>query len=86
VVSCKWIGGTGNDDDPSAKVAPLLPEVAEVLRARLREMVVAQHPGLAEGWVFPTEKGTLYCAARSGRVRKRKAPRSRSLCGGATRI
>lgn len=23
-------------------------------------MVAAQHPGLAEGWIFPTERGTLH--------------------------
>lgn len=51
---------TGNEEVPNAKVVPLLPEVAEVLRARRQEMVAAQHPGLVEGWVFPTERGTLY--------------------------
>jgi len=49
---------TGNDEDPNAKVVPLLPEIAEVLRARRQQMVAAQHPGLVEGWVFPTEKGS----------------------------
>ena len=31
-----------------------------MLLARRQQMVAAQHPGLVEGWVFPTEKGTLY--------------------------
>ena len=51
---------TGDDEDPNAKVVPLLPEIAEVLRARRQQMIAAQHPGLVEGWIFPTEKGTLY--------------------------
>ncbi len=51
---------TGNEEDPNAKVVPLLPEVADILRARRQEMVAAQHPGVVEGWVFPTERGTLY--------------------------
>lgn len=51
---------TGNDEDPNAKVVPLLHEIADVLRSRRQQMIAAQHPGLSEGWVFPTEKGTLY--------------------------
>jgi integrase len=51
---------TSRVQNPNAKVVPLLPEVAEVLRARRQQMVTAQHPGLVEGWIFPTEKGKLY--------------------------
>ena len=51
---------TGDDENPNAKVVPLLPEVAEVLRARRQQMVAAQHPGLVEGWIFPTAKGKLH--------------------------
>ncbi len=51
---------TGDDDNPNAKLVPLLPEVAEVLRARRVQMVAAQHPGLAEGWIFPTARGKLH--------------------------
>ena len=47
-----------NEDEP--KIVPLLPQVADVLSARRRQMVADQHPGLAEGWIFPTEKGTLH--------------------------
>ena len=50
---------TGDDED-EPKIVPLLPQVAEVLSARRKQMVADQHPGLAEGWIFPTEKGTLH--------------------------
>jgi integrase len=49
----------GNDDD-EPKLVPLLPAVAEVLRAHRQRMLAVQHPGLANGWIFPTEKGTLH--------------------------
>ncbi len=44
----------------TVKQVPLLPAVAEALRAHRMRMVVDQHEGLREGWVFPTERGTLY--------------------------
>ena len=51
---------TGDDEDPGAKLVPLLPQVADVLRAHRQRMLAAQHPGLAAGWIFPTAKGTLH--------------------------
>lgn len=51
---------TGDDEDPEAKLVPLLPAVAEVLRERRQAMVASQHPGLASGWIFPTRRGTLH--------------------------
>lgn len=51
---------TGDDEDPEEKLVPLMPEIAEVLRAHRQRMVKDQHPGLAEGWIFPTERGTLH--------------------------
>jgi integrase len=51
---------TGDDEDPNEKHVPLLPAVAEVLRARRQRMIADQHPGLSEGWIFPNTKGRLY--------------------------
>ena len=51
---------TGDDEDPEEKLVPLMPEIAEVLGAHRQRMVKDQHPGLAEGWIFPTERGTLH--------------------------
>ena len=50
---------TGHDDD-APKVVPLLGPVADVLRARRKAMIAAQHPGLVDGWIFPTAKGMLH--------------------------
>lgn len=50
---------TGDDDD-EPKLVPLLPEIADVLRERRQQMIKDQHPGLAEGWIFPTVMGTLH--------------------------
>jgi integrase len=50
---------TGDDDD-EPKIVPLLAAVADVLRDRRQQMVRDQHPGLAAGWIFPTERGTLH--------------------------
>jgi len=41
------------------KEIPLHPELARVLQQHRRAMVEAQAPGLAEGWCFPSETGTL---------------------------
>jgi integrase len=38
---------------------PLSPELAEVLRDHRRMLVESQAPGLHDGWVFPSETGTL---------------------------
>jgi integrase len=51
---------TGDDEDPEEKLVPLMAEIADVLRAHRQRMVKDQHPGLAEGWIFPTERGTLH--------------------------
>ncbi|HUQ02735.1 MAG TPA: tyrosine-type recombinase/integrase, partial [Kofleriaceae bacterium] len=42
------------------KLVPLLPVVAESLRAHRLRMVATQHPGLHAGWIFPTEAGGLH--------------------------
>ena len=38
---------------------PLTPELAEILREHRRTLVERQAPGLHDGWVFPSETGTL---------------------------
>ena len=52
----------------TVKLVPLLPAVAEALRAHRRRMVADQHRGLREGWVFPTEAGTLHKGSPLRRV------------------
>jgi integrase len=49
-----------DEDDDKEKVVPLLDAVAEVLHEHRRRMVAEQHPGLATGWIFPTQRGTLH--------------------------
>lgn len=41
------------------KLYPVVPELAEILRAHRRQLFVDQAPGLAEGWMFPSSTGTL---------------------------
>lgn len=48
------------ESEDAPRVVPLLPEVAEVLRAHRQQMIRDQHPGLAEGWIFPARHGGLY--------------------------
>ncbi len=38
----------------------LVPEVCDRLRARRQRMLASQHPGLANGWVFPRQDGRHY--------------------------
>ena len=37
----------------------MMPELAQVLAEHRMRMLGAQAPGLADGWVFPSKKGTL---------------------------
>lgn len=39
---------------------PLDPYVAEALREHRKMLVASRGPGLGEGWIFPSEKGTLW--------------------------
>lgn len=41
------------------KQIPVLPRHAEVLRWHRQQMLREQSPGLAEGWMFPSQAGTL---------------------------
>lgn len=38
---------------------PVEPELAEILRQHRRDLLRQQNPGLAAGWMFPTQRGTL---------------------------
>jgi len=40
-------------------VVPIAPPLASVLKDHRRAQMASQAPGLSEGWVFPTAKGTL---------------------------
>jgi integrase len=42
------------------KLVPLVPEVADALRAHRRRLVAEQHPGVASGLVFPSRTGQLH--------------------------
>ena len=56
------------ESEDAPRVVPLLPEVAEVLRAHRQQMIRDQHPGLAEGWIFPARHGGLYARTPLGPV------------------
>jgi integrase len=58
----------GSPKTGKAKVVPLLPAVADALRAHRLRMMAAQHPGLHAGWIFPTEAGTLHKGSPLRRV------------------
>lgn len=42
------------------RTVPLVHELVPMLEAHRQAQLAAGHPGLAEGWVFPTGQGTLY--------------------------
>ena len=54
-----WKGIVGSPKTGSVRSAPLPDELAEVLKAHRRDLVQRQAPGLKDGWVFPSNKGTL---------------------------
>ncbi len=58
----------GSTKTGKAKLVPLLPAVADALRAHRLRMMAAQHPGLHAGWIFPTEAGTLHKGSPLRRV------------------
>lgn len=59
------------EDEDAPRVVPLLPEVATVLRERRTQMVKDQHPGLTEGWIFPTGSGELHHSTPLTKVLRR---------------
>lgn len=55
----QWKGIVGTPKTGSIRRVPLPQQLADVLQAHRRSLVQAQAPGLKEGWVFPSAKGTL---------------------------
>ena len=55
----QWKGKLDDTKTGSSRTLPLLPELLEVLRDHRRALVLAQHPGLDDGWVFPGRGGKL---------------------------
>jgi len=49
-------GEVGRPKNGRGRVVPLIEELRDVLRAQRRRLIEEQHPGLGEGWVFPTTK------------------------------
>ena len=60
----------------SIRVVPMAPPLAEVLRRHRADLVANQHPGLAAGWIFPTEVGVLHKGTPMGPVLRRAAKRA----------
>lgn len=52
------IGGKSKKKTP--KSIPLAPQLVAMLVAHRRRLVEGQHPGLAEGWVFPRPNGRTF--------------------------
>jgi integrase len=61
------------DNEDAPRMVPLLPEVVDALRARRKEMLGAQHPGLDEGWIFPLDSGKVRRASTGVRDALRRA-------------
>ncbi len=51
--------GTVTRKKRAPKLYPVEPELAEILKAHRMELLRAQNPGLAEGYMFPSKTGTL---------------------------
>jgi integrase len=54
VVRAHYHGHVSSPKNGKRRTYPLLPELAEVLRAHRQVLEVAQHPGLSADWVFAT--------------------------------
>lgn len=58
------------------KLIPVLPELAEALREHRQRMLRLQGAGLAEGWMFPSQAGTLRTASSLNKAFKRCCERA----------
>lgn len=72
----QWKGDVDTTKTETSRVVPLLPELAEVLRAHRRRLVELQAPGLADGWCFPSQVGTLLSSAAVRTALRRAAARA----------
>lgn len=70
----QWHGHVDTTKTGSVRTVPLPDILAEALRDHRRRMVERQAPGLAEGWCFPSDVGTLRYSA-SMRTALRRALR-----------
>ena len=59
VVRAQWKGRVDTTKTGVIRSVPLSPELLAVLQAHRAMLFKGQHPGLAEGWVFPADKGGL---------------------------
>jgi integrase len=57
--------GTVSRKKKAPKEIPIEKAVLDVLRWHRQSMIVAQHPGLTEGWVFPSKVGKLFLGTNS---------------------
>lgn len=54
-----WHGHVGGTKTGKTRRIPLLPALAEILKAHRRRLLEEQAPGFSEGWFFPSDVGTL---------------------------
>ena len=67
-----WRGSTNDPKTRSSRRSvPMIPELAAVLRRHRAQMMATQHPGLVDGWMFPTQRGTLHKGTPLGPVIRR---------------
>ena len=67
-----WRGKLGAPKTPaSRRTVPMCEQLASILRGHRQRMIAAQHPGLARGIVFPTQRGTLHKGTPMGAVLRR---------------
>lgn len=59
VVRGQWKGQVSTTKTGVVRSVPLVPELAATLREHRGRLVAGQHPGLAQGWVFSEEDGSL---------------------------
>ena len=62
--------------EASRRTVPMCPQLSTVLRRHRSDMMTRQHPGLAHGHVFPTQRGTLHKGAPLGPVLRQALERA----------
>lgn len=67
-----WRGKLDEPKTPaSRRTVPMGAELAAILRSHRAGMLASQHPGLAAGLIFPTQRGTLHKGTPMGKVIRR---------------
>lgn len=61
----RGVVGTVSRKKKAPKVIPIEKEVLDVIRWHRQTMLADQHPGLADGWVFPSKNGKLFLGTNS---------------------